>query len=372
MQHRSTSAPWLRFVIAIAAIGLVATACSDDGDASSDAVPSDDAEQSAETDAGGEIVVISHDSFGIDEELLEQFEADTGYTVTLQQGGDAVEIVNQAILTVDDPQGDVLYGVDDATLGRALDNELFVPYESAALSTVRPELVLDDEHRVTPIDYGAVCVNYDAEWFAAEDMDPPQHLDDLREPEYAELLVVENPAASSPGLAFLTATVAEYGEDGWLDYWTDLRDGGVTVASDWTDAYYGRFSGGSGEGDRPLVVSYGSSPPAEVMEMEPLPDEGPTGVVEATCVRQIEFAGVLSNAENPVGAEAFIDFLLSAEFQETIPLNLFVYPAVESVALPEVFERFAVVPDDPYMLDAETIAAGRDTWIDEWTDTVLR
>ena len=371
MQHRSTSAPWLRFVIAIAAIGLVASACSDDA-ASPDDTASPDAASPDDSGAGGEIVVISHDSFGIDEELLEQFEADTGYSVTLQQGGDAVEIVNQAILTLDEPQGDVLFGVDDATLGRALDNDLFVPYESAALSTVRPELVLDDEHRVTPIDHGAVCVNYDAEWFEAQAMDPPEDLEDLRAPEYAELLVVENPAASSPGLAFLTATVAEYGEDGWLDYWTDLRNGGVTVASDWTDAYYGRFSGGSGEGDRPLVVSYGSSPPAEVMEMDPLPEEGPTGVVEGTCVRQIEFAGVLNNAENPAGAEAFIDFLLSVEFQETIPLNLFVYPAVESVALPEVFEQFAVVPTDPYMLDSETIAAGRDTWIDEWTDTVLR
>jgi thiamine transport system substrate-binding protein len=368
MQHRSAHPSWLRALLALAAIALVAAACSDDSDDGGSASDGGNGEEAA----GGEVVVISHDSFGIDEELLDQFEVDTGYTVTLQQGGDAIEIVNQAILTVDDPQGDVLYGVDDATLGRALDNDLFVPYEAEALGSVRDELVLDDEHRVTPIDHGAVCVNYDAEWFEAEGMEPPTSLEDLRAPEYAELLVVENPAASSPGLAFVTATVAEYGEDGWLDYWSDLADGGVTVASDWSDAYYGRFSGGSGEGTLPLVVSYGSSPPVEVMEMDPLPDEGPTGVVEDTCVRQIEFAGVLANAENPEGAQAFIEFLLSVEFQETIPLNLFVYPAVEDVALPEVFERFAVVPEDPYMLDAETIAEGRDRWIDEWTDEVLR
>jgi thiamine transport system substrate-binding protein len=247
-----------------------------------------------------------------------------------------------------------------------------MPYTSEALDGVSPDLVLDDEHRVTPIDHGAVCVNYDAEWFDAQAMAPPESLDDLRRPEYAELLVVENPAASSPGLAFVTATVAEYGEEGWLEFWSDLADGGVTVASDWTEAYYGLFSGGSGEGDLPLVVSYGSSPPAEVMEMDPLPEAGPTGVVEATCVRQIEFAGVLSNAENPEGAQAFIDFLLGVEFQETIPMSLFVYPAVEEVALPEVFERFAVVPTDPYELDPATIAEGRDRWIDEWTDAVLR
>lgn len=362
MRHRrpSTTPRRLQLLAVVVALTTMVVACGDDGDA-------DGGEG-----AGGEVVVISHDSFAIDDDLLAQFGADTGYTVTLQQGGDAVQIVNQAILTVDNPQGDVLYGVDDATLSRALDNDLFQPYEADALDTVLDELVLDDEHRVTPIDYGAVCVNYDAEWFAAEGMEPPQSLDDLRRPEYAELLVVQNPASSSPGLAFLTATVAEYGEDGWLDYWSDLADHGVTVASDWSDAYYGRFSGGSGEGELPLVVSYGSSPPAEVMEMDPLPEAGPTGVVVDTCVRQVEFAGVLSNAANPEGAQAFIEFLLSVEFQETIPLNLFVYPAVESVGLPEVFERFAVVPDDPYVLDPDTIAEGRDRWIDEWTDTVFR
>lgn len=371
MQLRRTPSLALRLLGVLLALATVVVACGDDGadDATEGSASAGD---DAGGEGGGEVVVISHDSFGIDEELLARFEADTGYSVTLQQGGDAVEIVNQAILTVDDPQGDVLYGVDDATLGRALDNDLFVPYEAGALGSVRDELVLDDEHRVTPIDHGAVCVNYDAEWFEAEGMEPPTSLDDLRSPEYAELLVVENPAASSPGLAFVIATVAEYGEDGWLDWWSDVAEGGATVASDWTEAYYGRFSGGSGEGDLPLVVSYGSSPPAEVMEMDPLPEAGPTGVIEDTCVRQIEFAGVLANAENPEGAQAFIEFLLSPEFQETVPLNLFVYPAVESVALPEVFERFAVVPDDPYVLDADTIAEGRDRWIDEWTDEVLR
>ncbi len=353
----------LRAAAALAAGALVASACGDDG--------GDDAEAGS-AEGGGEVVVIAHDSFVLEDALVERFEAESGYELTIRQGGDAVGIVNQAILTVDHPQGDVLVGIDDATLGRALDAELFEPYESPALDTVRDELLVDPEHRVTPVDHGAVCVNYDAEWFDAEGIEPPETLDDLREPEYADLLVVEDAAASSPGLAFLTATVAEYGEDGWLDYWADLKDNGVLVASDWTDAYYGRFSGGSGEGDRPLVVSYGSSPPAEVMEEDPLPETGPTGVAVDTCVRQIEFAGILANAANRTGAEAFVDFLLDPEFQESIPLAMFVYPAVEDVPLPEVFERFAVVPDDPYELDPDVIAEGRDRWIDEWTDAVVR
>lgn len=364
-QVRRRSRTATRAVAALVALALVAAGCGDDGGGDGDA-------SGADPTSGGEVVVIAHDSFALDDALVERFESESGYTLTIRQGGDAVGIVNQAILTVDHPQGDVLVGIDDATLGRALDADLFEAYESPVLDTVREELLVDPEHRVTPVDHGAVCVNYDAEWFAAKGIEPPESLDDLRAPEYADLLVVEDAASSSPGLAFLTATVAEYGEDGWLDYWADLRDNGVLVASDWTDAYYGRFSGGSGEGDRPLVVSYGSSPPAEVMEEDPLPETGPTGVAVDTCVRQIEFAGILANAANRAGAEAFVDFLLDREVQESIPLAMFVYPAVAEAALPEVFERFAVVPDDPYELDPDVIAEGRDRWIDEWTDAVVR
>ena len=355
--HRTAHLPRRRAAAIAALVVVAASACGDDA---------------GESTAPGEVVVIAHDSFVISDELVEAFEAETGLELTVQRGGDAVEIVNQAILTIDDPQGDVLFGVDDATLSRATDAGLFEPYRPQRLDDVDPELVLDAEGRATPIDHGAVCVNYDAEWFAAEGLAPPSSLADLADPAYADLLVVQDAASSSPGLAFLTATIAEFGEDGWLDYWRDLRANGVTVASDWTDAYYGRFSGGSGEGDRPLVVSYGSSPPAEVLEVEPLPAEAPTGVVESTCVRQIEHAGVLAEAANPEGARRFIDFLLGDDFQASVPLGMFVYPVVDGVELPEAFERFAVVPASPYRLDAELIAAERDGWIDAWTDAVLR
>lgn len=350
------------------AAALVAAACGSDDDGADDAGSGG----TPAAEPADEVVVVSHDSFDLDDDLRAAFEEETGYTVTVQQGGDAVSVVNQAILTSGNPLGDVLFGLDDATLSRALDADLFEPYEAARLDEIDPALLLDDEHRVTPIDHGTVCINYDAEWFDAEGIEPPSDLADLAEPTYADMLVVQNPASSSPGLSFLTATVAEFGEDGWLDYWQELRDNGVVVASDWTDAYYTRFSGGAGEGDRPLVVSYGSSPPAEVLDLDPLPDEGPTGVVEATCVRQIEFAGVLAGAENPEGARALIDYLLSDRFQETIPLTYFVYPVVDGTPLPEVFERFAVDPDDPYQLDPEVVAENRDGWLDEWTDTVLR
>ena len=344
-----------RFAVGVllALTALLAAACSDDADPS-------------------EVVLVSHDSFQISDDLVAAFEARTGLTLRILRGGDAVEALNQAILTVDNPQGDVFFGVDDATLSRALAAGLFVPYEAAGLDRVPEELRLDPEHRVTPIDHGAVCVNYDAEWFDAEGLAVPSSLEDLADPAYRGLLVVQNPASSTPGLNFLTATIAEYGEDGWLDYWERLRDNDVVVTSGWTDAYYSRFSGPSSEGDRPLVVSYGTSPPFEVDDSGPLPENGPTGVIESTCTRQVEFAGVLSNADNPTGAQQLIDFLLSDEFQVEIPLSMYVFPAVSTVEMPELFQRYSVIPSDPYQLDSATIEAERERWIREWTDLVLR
>lgn len=344
---------WRFAAVLVAVLAFAASACSSDDDP-------------------GEVVLISHDSFQISDELVAAFEDETGLTLTVRQGADAVEALNQAILTVDDPQGDVFFGVDDATLSRAFEAELFEPHEAEGLDRVPAELRLDPENRVTPIDHGAVCVNYDAEWFEEQELAVPETLEDLADPAYEDLLVVQNPASSTPGLNFVTATIAEYGEDGWLDYWERLRDNGVEVTAGWTDAYYTRFSGPSSEGDRPLVVSYGSSPPFEVDDSGPLPEQAPTGVIEGTCIRQIEFAGVLANAANPEGAGELIDFLLSDEFQETIPLSMYVFPAVESIELPEIYQRYAVIPDDPYELDSDTIESERERWIDEWTDVVVR
>ena len=363
----------LRVLTAMLVLALLAAACGnddtdDDVEGPGAELPNDLPEEAA----GGEVVLVSHDSFQISDELVAAFEDSTGYTLTLRPGGDAVEALNQAILTVDNPRGDVFFGVDDATLSRAFANDLFEPYEAEGLDQVPAELRVDPEHRVTPIDHGPVCVNYDAEWFEDEGLPLPAGLEDLADPAYADLLVVQNPASSSPGLNFVMATVAEFGEDGWLDYWQDLRDNGVEVTAGWTDAYYSWFSGPSSDGDRPLVVSYGTSPPFEVPDTDPLPDEGPTGVIESTCIRQIEFAGVLANADNPDGGRALIDFLLSDEFQAEIPMSMFVFPAVDTIDLPEIFVRYAVNPTDPYHLDPDLIEEQREDWIREWTDVVLR
>jgi len=324
-------------------------------------------------DDESEVVLVTHDSFVVSEEVKSEFERDSGLTLRILQSGDAGESLTKALLTAGNPQGDVFFGVDNNLLSRALDTELFEAYESPALASVDERYVLDAEHRVTPIDHGEVCLNYDRAWFQERSPEPPSSLDDLVTPAYDGLLVVENPATSTPGLAFLLATIARYGDGpGWQEYWSGLRENGVLVVDGWEEAYNVRFSGSAGTGDRPIVVSYASSPAAEVIFRTPRPKDAPTAVVVDSCFQQVEFAGVLRGARNENGARELIDFMLSERFQEDIPLTMFVFPVNRRASLPPEFERHAVVPQDPLELAPAEIEANRERWIDEWTRIVLR
>ena len=321
------------------------------------------------------VTLVTHDSFAIGEEVLGEFEADTGIRVEILQSGDSGEMLNKAILSRGNPLGDVLFGVDNSFLGRALAYDIFLPYESPLLEHVAEEFQLDGQHRVTPVDYGDVCLNYDAAWFAEKELALPDSLAALAEPEYRGLLVVENPATSSPGLAFMLATIGVFGTEGettWLDYWSQLVKNEVRVVSGWETAYWGEFSISGGE--YPLVVSYASSPPAEVFFMEEIPEEAPTGaiVADGTCFRQIEFAGVLVGSEQVEAAQQLIDFMLGVSFQEDIPLQMFVFPVNREAELPEVFVEYAEVAESPVVVEPEEIDAMREEWIQAWTETVLR
>lgn len=323
------------------------------------------------TGGGGTVQLVTHDSFNVSEDVLASFTEETGIEVEILQGGDAGQVVNQAVLSAGNPQGDVLFGVDNTLLSRALDADVFEPHEAEGLDAVDPSLVLDDQHRVTPIDRGDVCLNYDVAAFEESGTPVPETLADLTDEAYAGQLVVENPATSSPGLAFLLATVETFGDD-WTDFWEALVANDVAVASGWEAAYYGEFSGAAGsEGDRPLVVSYASSPPAEVIFAEEELDEAPTGVIEASCFQQIEFAGVLAGTDAPDEARALVDFMLSPTFQADIPLQMFVFPARTDVDLPPEFLEYTVVPEDPVTMDPARIDANREEWIDQWTSIVL-
>lgn len=319
-----------------------------------------------------DVVLVTHDAFAISPDVKHAFELESGLKLRILKAGDAGEVVTRALLTAGNPEGDVLFGVDNNLLERALAGDVFEPYTPPALAAVDPSLVLDPEHRVTPIDHGEVCLNVDKAWFAKRHLAPPHDLVDVTLPRYRNLLVVENPATSTPGLAFMLATIARFG-DRWQGYWRKLRANGVLVVDGWEEAYTARFSGAAGShGNRPIVVSYASSPPAEVIFRDPRPSAAPTGVVTDSCFRQIELAGILRGARNEQGARELVDFMLSKRFQEDIPLQMFVFPARRGVRLPPAFVRYAVVPEHPLELSPSEIEKNRERWVDEWTDIVVR
>jgi thiamine transport system substrate-binding protein len=320
------------------------------------------------------LTVMTHDSFSVSEEVVAAFETANNAKVTFLQSGDTGSVLNKAILTKDAPLADVLFGVDNTFLSRALEAEIFESYASPELANIPNAFKLDSSNSALPVDYGDVCINYDKAYFADNSLAVPQSLEDLTQPEYAGLLVVENPATSSTGLAFLLATVAHFGEDGYLAYWRDLKANGVVVVDGWETAYYTNFSASSGRGPQPMVVSYGTSPAAEVIFADPPIDDAPTASILGTdtCFRQIEFVGILKGTPNRPLAEKFVDFMLGKQFQEDVPLQMFVYPVNPNAALPEAFVKYAQAPEQTASLSPDLIASNREKWIQEWTDAVMK
>ncbi len=322
-----------------------------------------------------ELVVMTHDSFAISESVMAAFESEQGVKVTIVKSGDTGSALNRAILSKEAPIADVFYGVDNTFLSRALEEEIFEPYDSPMLAAIDEEFILAPNNEALPVDYGDVCINYDRAVFNENGVPVPLGFESLTNPLYKDMLVVENPATSSPGLAFLLATIAYFGEDGYLEYWQQLRANGVLVVNDWESAYYGSFSLYAGlESGRPLVVSYATSPAAEVIFAAEELEESPTGSMTApgTCFRQIEFVGILKGTEKRALAEAFIDYMLDVEFQEDIPMHMFVYPVNNNVEIPSVFEDHGGIVDAPAVLDPDLISDKRDEWIQAWDETVLR
>lgn len=315
------------------------------------------------SDTATSVTLLAYESFTPPEGAFDSFTQRTGIRVEIVASGDAGEMVSKAVLTAGNPEGDVLWGVDNTLLGRAIDGDVFEPYESDA-APLDPQL--DGFDMVTPVDYGDVCINYDVAALDSLGIEPPTNFSDFALPQYRDLLVMPSASTSSTGLAFLLGTIA-VDPDGWNDEWRAVADNGLLVVDGWYEAYYTEFSryGGS----RPFVVSYASSPPAEVIFADPpLPADAPapTAVISSSCFRQIEYAGVLRGTEKSGAARQLIDFMISREFQELLPESLFVFPANTDAELPESFERYVSPIANPVTLDPSTIAASRDRWLEEW------
>ena len=338
----------MKYAILAGAVALVLTGC---------AAPSTTAQP---------LVLVTHDSFALSDGILQQFTDETGIEVQVQSAGDAGQLVNTLVLTKDSPLGDVVFGIDNTFASRAVENGVLADYASKDLTSAEDQYLLPEgqgREQLTPIDNGDVCVNVDHEWFAEAGIPEPTSLDDLIEPEYKDLFVAEAANSSSPGLAFLLATIAAYGDDGWQDYWGKLMANGAKIAASWSDAYYVDFSGPSSEGDRPIVVSYASSPPFEVPEGA---TEAHTGALLDTCFRQTEYAGVLAGTKQQDAAQKLVDFLFSTTVQNDIPESMYVYPANAKATLPESFVKFAAIADTPFVVSPADIDAKREAWLAEW------
>ena len=359
-----------RRAAAVFAVALFVAACVPADDV---AAPGTTAVGSATNVASESVTLrlIAHDSFTPTEGIFDEFTKETGVQVEVVRSGDAGTLVTKAVLAAGNPEADVLWGVDNTLLSRAVEADVFVPYESVHRSDLDAAAVaLAPNGEVTPVDTGDVCINYDKAWFAERGIAPPLTLQALASANYRNLLVVPNPVSSSPGLAFLLATIAETG-DAWTEWWKSMRDNGVLLVESWSDAYYGHFTAAS-EGTRPLVVSYATSPPAEVIFADPRPAQAPTAVAALTCFRQYEFAGILRGSKHVEQARLLIDFLVSRRFQEDLPLTQFVWPANRTASVPKEFTDYALRPENPLTIDPATIAAKRAEWLDAFSDVMLR
>lgn len=320
----------------------------------------------------GTLTVMTHDSFAVSEAVVEKFESENNVSVQFLEVGDTGTAVNKAVLSKGNPLADVFYGVDNTFLSRALDEGIFEAYQSPLLEEIDQSFLLDPSYHALPVDFGDVCLNYQKAYFIENDLDFPDALEDLIDPAYRGLLTVQNPATSSPGLAFLMTTIGYFGEDGYLDYWNALLENDVNIVNDWETAYYGEFS--QAGGPDPIVVSYGSSPPFEVLFAEETLEEAPTAAVTSpgTCFRQIEFVGILDGTSNRDLAQKWIDFMLSPDFQEDIPLNMYVFPVNQNAVLDDTFQIYLDVPEITADITPEMIAENRESWIQNWTEAILR
>jgi len=283
----------------------------------------------------------THDSFYITDEQIAQFESETGFELELIKMGDTGALTNQLVLTKNAPVADAFFGIDNTFLSVATSNG--VTKDPSAIS------------------FGDVCFNYDIDWLKERGITPPSSWRELGDSRFKDLVVVSNPRLSSPGLAFLATTYAGFETSAEVfAYWRSLRDNGLKVVAGWNDAYFTEFT--RYEGSRPIVLSYASSPAAEVKE----DGTAATASLLDECFRQTEYAGVIEGSKNQAGAKALVDFFLTDSFQAGLPENMFVYP-IKDVELPAAWASIAQ-PARTTIGESLDFEANREQWLKDWSD----
>ncbi|RXZ45679.1 thiamine ABC transporter substrate-binding protein [Crenobacter cavernae] len=311
-----------------------------------------------------ELRLMTHASFELPKPLIADFERQAGVKLTVIKAGDAGEMLNKLILTRANPIADVVYGIDNTLAAKAVKAGVL-----DAAPTVKTAYALPGG--LAAIDYGVVTLNVDKAWFAKNKKALPRTLAELATPAYKDLFVVQNPATSSPGLAFLVATVDAMGEEAAFAWWAKLRDNGLKVAKGWSEAYYTDFSKNGGA--RPIVVSYATSPAAEVFYGKEKLNDAPTASLPlpGASFLQVEGAAPVKGGREPAAARRFVAWLQSAPVQKALQTGMWMYPAVPGTTLAPVF-RFAPQPAGVKPVDAAKIDENAQRWVTRWTRVVIK
>ncbi len=312
--------------------------------------------------------VLTHSAFAVPKPLLERFEADSGITLHITKTGDAGEMLNKLILTRAAPVADVVFGIDNTLVGKALAAQVLEAYKGPAATRVSNVSLPSP---VVPVDYGYVSINYDKAWFAKNKLALPRSLDDLVQAKYAKLLAVQNPATSSTGNAFMLATIGAMGEEKAFAWWARMRSNGLKVAKGWSEAYYTEFSQNGGA--YPLVVSYATSPAAELFYSNGKFTEPPTGSLNlpGAVFRQVEGVALVKGGVARLAAEKFIEFMRSSPVQQGLQTEMWMFPVEPGVARADAM-RFAPEPTAHSSPNPTDIASKGGDWVARWTKVVLK
>lgn len=306
--------------------------------------------------------MLTHDSFTLPQSVFDAFTKETGLTLKIVKGGDAGQLASTVSLTPGSPKADLVYGIDNTFASRPIEAGALSPYVSPAAADGAAEYAVPDSNgELTAVDRGDVCLNIDDKWYTANNQEPPTSLRDLRTPTYAAQAALLDPATSSPGMAFLLTTIGVFG-DGWQNYWREVSGNGATFVSGWEIAYNQLFTAGEGKGDKPIVLSYASSPAAT---------PGTSALLDS-CFAQVEYVGILKGAKKEADAKKVIDFMLSQTVQKALPDAMYVYPVQKNTPMPDGWAQRAPVPQWTVNLPPTYIAQNRETWLEQWRAAVGR
>ncbi|MGB3303817.1 MAG: thiamine ABC transporter substrate-binding protein [Gordonia sp. (in: high G+C Gram-positive bacteria)] len=310
--------------------------------------------------SANEVTLLTHDSFQLPQEIVDQFQTETGMKLKIVHSGDAGALSATISLTPGSPKGDAVFGIDNTFAARPIEAKALLPYVSPAAANGAAEFNVEGSAgELTAVDRGDVCINIDDAWFDTRDIEAPTQFDQLTEPKYRDLTVLMDPSTSSPGMGFLLATLGRFRNHA-PDYWRGMVSNGAKIVSGWEVAYNQEFSAGAGHGKRPIVVSYASSPAAT---------PGTSALLDS-CFAQVEYIGVLRGAANTEGAKKLVDFMLSSTVQAALPTSMYVYPVQKGTPLPASWRQRAPIPAWTVTMTPAYISAHREEWLNEWRAVV--